>query len=109
MAALLGLAFLKALALAICLAAGWRGGAAFPLLFIGAAAGASALWLAPDMPVTPTLVAGMTAALTVGLGKPLAAMLIAALIIGVPAAGPLCVGAGIGWAASRLVPRPQLH
>lgn len=109
MAALLGLAFLKALALAICLASGWRGGAAFPLLFIGAAAGASALWIAPDLPVTPMLIAGMTAALTVGMGKPLAAMLIAALIIGLPAVGPLCVGAAVGWAAAQLVKTPQLH
>ena len=109
MAALLGLALLKALALALCLAAGWRGGAAFPLLFIGAAAGGAVLWIMPDLPPTPALVAGMVAALSAGMGKPLAAVLIAFLIIGGAAVGPLCAGAGIGWAASRLVPKAEMH
>lgn len=108
-AALAGLALLKALALALCLASGWRGGAAFPLIFIGAAAGGAALAVFPVMPPTVALVAGIVAALTVGMGKPLAAVLLAALILGVPAVGPLCVGAGVGWAASRLVPKPALH
>jgi H+/Cl- antiporter ClcA len=87
--ALLVLAFLKALALALCLASGWRGGAAFPLLFIGAAAGAATLELIPQIPVTVALVAGMSAALTVGMGRPIAAMLIAVLLIGPAALGPL--------------------
>ena len=108
-AALAALALLKALALALCLASGWRGGAAFPLIFIGAAAGGAALQLFPAMPPTVALIAGIVAALTVGMGKPLAAVLLAALILGVPAVGPLCVGAGIGWAFSRLVPEPELH
>lgn len=109
MAALMALALLKALALALCLGAGWRGGAAFPLLFIGAAAGASALWILPDIPPTVALVAGMAAALTAGIGKPLAAMLIALLIMGAPAVGPLCVGLAIGWAATRVSAPSQIH
>lgn len=109
MTALLALALLKALALALCLASGWRGGAAFPLLFIGAAAGGAALWLLPTMPVTVALVAGMSAALTAGMGKPLAAMLIAVLILGTPAIGPLCIGITCGWAASKLAPESTLH
>lgn len=107
--ALFGLAALKVLALAICLAAGWRGGAAFPLLFAGAAAGGSAVWILPAIPETAAIIAGMTAALTAGLGKPIAAMLIAFLIVGNPAAGPLLIGAAIGWAASRLVPHSNMH
>ncbi|MFV0294079.1 MAG: chloride channel protein [Paracoccus sp. (in: a-proteobacteria)] len=106
---LLGLSLLKAMALAICLAAGWRGGAAFPLMFVGAAAGDAALMLIPVTPPTAALVAGMTAALTVGMGKPVAAIFIALLILGTPAVGPLCIGAAIGWAVSRLVPLPELH
>lgn len=109
MGALLVLAFLKALALALCLASGWRGGAAFPLLFIGAAAGAATLVLVPQIPVTVALVAGMSAALTVGMGRPIAAMLIAVLLIGPAALGPLCVGCLIGWAMSGLAPAPKLH
>ena len=109
MAPLLGLAVLKALALAICLASGWRGGAVFPLLFIGAAAGASALWIAPGLPPTIALVAGMSAALTAGMGKPLAAALIALLIIGGAAVGPLCMGIGVGWGMARVLPKTDLH
>ncbi len=114
MGALLVLALLKALALALCLASGWRGGAAFPLLFIGAAAGAATLVLIPQIPVPVALVAGMSAALTVGMGRPIAAMpiaamLIAVLLIGPAALGPLCIGCLVGWAASRLAPAPKLH
>lgn len=109
MVPLLGLAVLKALALAICLASGWRGGAVFPLLFIGAAAGASALWIVPGLPPTIALVAGMSAALTAGMGKPLAAALIALLIISGAAVGPLCMGIGVGWGMARVLPKTDLH
>lgn len=109
MGALVVLAALKALALALCLASGWRGGAAFPLLFIGAAAGAANLVLLPHIPVTVALVAGMAAALTVGLGRPFAAMLVALFLVGPVSIGALCVGCLVGWAASHLVPAPKLH
>lgn len=108
-ASLAGLALLKALVLAVCLAAGWRGGSAFPLIFIGAAAGGAALWFAPGTPATVALVAGITAALATGMGKPLGAILLAALILGLPAVGPLCIGAAVGWAAAQLAPAAKLH
>ena len=75
----------------------------------GAAAGAATLVLIPQIPVTIALVAGMSAALTVGLGRPIAAMLIAVLLIGPAALGPLCIGCLVGWAASNLAPAPKLH
>jgi len=109
MAALLGLAALKMLALALCLSSGWRGGAAFPLLFAGAAAGVAVVWLLPGTPVTVALVSGMAAAITAGMGKPIAAMLIALLLIGPVAIWPLCVGALVGWGASKLAPPQVLH
>lgn len=109
MVALLALALFKAFALAICLASGWRGGAMFPLMFVGAAAGGSALWLLPDVSPTVALVAGMTAALTAGVGKPLVAVSVAALTIGVSAVGPLCVGLAVGWATALFLPRANLH
>lgn len=109
MGALLMLAFLKALALALCLVSGWRGGAVFPLLFIGAAAGAATLVPVPQIPVTVAIVAGMSAALTTGMGRPIAAMLIAALLIGPTVLGSLCVGCIVGWAVSNLAPAPKLH
>lgn len=107
--ALLALAALKVLALSLCLASGWRGGAAFPLIFAGAAAGAAAIWLLPHIPVTVALVAGIGGALTVGMGKPLATMLIALLLIGPVAMGPLCTGLLIGWLVSRQLPKAELH
>lgn len=107
--ALMGLALLKVLALSICLVSGWRGGAIFPLIFAGAAAGGAALWLIPDTHPTLALIAGISAAVTVGFGKPLAAALIIIFIIAPFAAGPICVGALIGYGASLIGPKPQLH
>lgn len=109
MALLMLLAVLKVLGMAICLASGWRGGVAFPLIFAGAAAGAAALWLAPATSPTVALLAGMTAAVTVGMGKPVAAALIILFIVTPFAAGPLCVGALIGYGVSQLGPKPELH
>lgn len=108
-AALLMIAALKVLALALCLAAGWRGGAVFPLIFAGAAAGGASLWLLPDLPPSVALVAGIGAAMTVGMGKPIAAMLIAILLISPVLVGPLCTGLLIGFLASKLVPKVSLH
>ena len=108
-AALLGLALLKALALALCLASGWRGGEIFPLLFAGAAAGLAAVHALPGLPVTVALVAGMTAAATVGMGKPVAVLLIMLLLTGASAPGTLCVGALVGYGAARLLPARAGH
>jgi H+/Cl- antiporter ClcA len=109
MGALFALAVLKTLAMTLCLASGWRGGVIFPLVFAGAAAGAATVWLIPAIPVTPALVAGIGAAVVVGVGKPVAAALVTLLMIGPVAMGPLLVGAGIGWALSRLMPDHTLH
>ena len=108
-AALLGLALLKALAMALCLASGWRGGQIFPLLFAGAAAGLAAVHALPVLPVTVALVAGMTAAATVGMGKPVGVLLIMLLLTGASAPGALCVGALVGYGAARLLPARAGH
>ncbi len=109
MASLLALGFLKVLALALCLSAGWRGGAIFPLLYAGAAAGGSALWLLPQLPVTAALVSGMAAAMTAGMGNPIAAIFIALLLLGPVAIWPLCVGVLMGWGAAKLAPPSSIH
>jgi H+/Cl- antiporter ClcA len=109
MAALLVLGLLKALALAVCLASGWRGGAAFPLLFAGASAGGAALYVMPGMAPTLALIAGMTAAITAGMGKPTAAVLITAFLVSPFAPGPLLVGALVGYGYSRIGPKAELH
>jgi H+/Cl- antiporter ClcA len=107
---LLALAALKVLALCLCLAAGWRGGANFLLLFVGAAVGA-AVTLALPLGSSPTvaLLAAMMAAATVGMGKPVAAVLIVAFLVSPTTVGPLSVGALVGFGLVRLGPPPRLH
>lgn len=102
-------AVLKVLATAINLASGWRGGAIFPLIFAGAAAGAATLGVLPGLHPTVALVAGLGAAATVGLRKPLAVLLICAFILGGDAMGPLLVGVGVGMIAGRALPEGQAH
>lgn len=107
--ALLGLAALKVTATATCLAAGWRGGAIFPLIMAGGAAGWAVAALFPAIPVTVALVAGMSAATTIGMGRPLAAALIALLLIGPASVGGLVCGVMIGWVVSRRFPTANVH
>lgn len=108
-ASLLALAGLKVLALALCIASGWRGGATFPLIFAGAAAGGAALWIAPSTPVTLALIAGIAAATTAGEARPIAAALIIVFLVSPFAAGPLLVGATIGYGASLIGPTRHVH
>lgn len=98
---LLALGLIKAVALSLCLASGWRGGAIFPLIFAGAAVGAacSALW--PAMPLTAAVVAGLSAASMVGLGKPVAAFIVLAFLTSLQAPVALCVGLLIGFIALK--------
>ena len=62
----------------------------------------------PVLPVTVALVAGMTAAATVGMGKPVAVLLIL-LLLTASAPGALCVGALVGYGAARLLPARAGH
>lgn len=59
--------------------------------------------------MTVALVAGMTAAATVGMGKPVAVLLIMLLLTGASAPGALCVGALVGYGAARLLPARAGH
>ncbi len=95
-------ALIKALALAITVSSGWRGGEFFPLLFTGAAAGAVAAFIVPGLQLATAEIAGLAGATTAGLRKPIAAVLICALLIGQPAWGPLIVGATAGSLLLRL-------
>ncbi len=61
---------------------GWRGGEFFSLLFAGAAAGAATTFLVPGLDLATAEIAGLAAATTVGLKKPVAAILICALLVG---------------------------
>ncbi len=102
---LLALGLLKALACAICIASGWRGGAIFPLMFAGAAAGASISVLFPGVPLAVTMASGMGAAAAIGLGRPLVAGLIVILLAGGDTALPVLVGVLIAHGCLQLFPQ----
>lgn len=95
-------AVVKIVATSITVSSGWRGGEFFPLLFAGAAAGSVATFVLPDLQLSTAAIAGLAASTTVGLKKPVAAVLICALLIGQPAWGPLIVGATIGLGVTGL-------
>lgn len=106
---LLAIGVFKVVALCLCLASGWRGGAVFPLMFAGAAVGASTLYWLPQTPITVALVGAMTASITVGMGKPLAAMLVALLLLGPASVGAMAVGVMVGWLLSQRWPATAVH
>lgn len=103
-AALAGLAIAKILATALCVAGGWRGGEFFPLLFIGGAAGAACSALVADLPIAVGLVAGLAAATTMGLRRPLAVLLICVFVVEGQALGALLVGVLLAAVLCRLTP-----
>lgn len=98
------LAAAKVAALVLCLAAGWRGGEIFPLIFIGAAAGAATAVLLPGVDPAAAVAAAMAATVAVGWRKPFAAFLVLILVVDGAPALPLLAGVGIGAAVDRLLP-----
>lgn len=101
---LLGLALVKVVALALCLAAGWKGGEFFPLIFIGGAVGAALATLLPGLDLTVAMVAAMSAALTVAMRKPIAVLLLLTLMTGVSSLAAVFVGVAIGHLVSARLP-----
>lgn len=96
------LAAAKLVALVMCLTAGWRGGEIFPLIFIGAAAGAASAVLLPALDPAAAVAAAMAATVTVGWRRPLAAFLLLVLVVDGVAAMPLLAGIGCGILVNRL-------
>ena len=96
------LAGAKLIALVLCLAAGWRGGEIFPLIFIGAAAGAASAALLPALDPAAAVMIAMAATVTVGWRRPLAAFLLLILVVDGAAALPLLAGIGCGILVNRL-------
>lgn len=80
-AAMLAVA-MKIVALVVCLAAGYRGGKIFPLVFIGGALGLSIHLLIPAVPMPVAVAAGLAGAMAAGLRAPVVASVIAAVIVG---------------------------
>lgn len=101
---LLLLAVAKLLATALCVSSGWLGGEFFPLMFAGAAAGAATIPVVPGLATTAAVAAGVGAATAIGLRKPLAALLIGALMLSGVGLAPLLVGAAVGVALLRAFP-----
>ncbi|WP_421083696.1 chloride channel protein [Rothia nasimurium] len=101
--ALAGLALLKVLATVLSLSAGWPGGEFFPLAFAGAAAGLLATALLPGTDAGTALAAGMVAATTVAVKKPLAIVLIMVFMLPGTALGPLLVASAVGTLVVKLV------
>ncbi|WP_237224994.1 chloride channel protein [Rothia nasisuis] len=101
--ALAGLALLKVVATALSLSAGWPGGEFFPLAFAGAAAGLLTTALLPGTDAGTALAAGMVAATTVAVKKPLAIVLIMVFMLPGTALGPLLVASAVGTLMVKLV------
>ncbi len=101
-ATLLVVAVAKILAVAVCLASGWRGGEFFPLVFIGSAIGGAVAVGVPGLEIGAAMATGMAATVAVGWKRPLAVLLILILLIDIPVALPLIIGAGVGFFVNLL-------
>ena len=97
----------KLVALVLCLASGWRGGEIFPLIFIGAAAGAACAALLPGLDPASAVMIAMAATVTVGWRRPLAAFLLLVLVVDGPVIVPLLVGIGCGIVVDKLCFPPR--
>ncbi|KUJ76822.1 hypothetical protein AVO45_09975 [Ruegeria marisrubri] len=103
--ALLGLAVVKMIATVLCLSTGWRGGAIFPLIFAGGAAGLAAHHLQGGEDVAVAVSAGLAAATAAGLGKPVASLLVLVFLVGADTLPALCIGIAFGLLAASKSPK----
>lgn len=108
-AALAGVAALKALALAICLASGWLGGPIMPLAFVGAAAGLAMAGLVPGLDPGIAAAAGVGAAATVGMAKPLVVLLVLIFMAIHTAPLALAIGVAVGIVMNAALPAGRNH
>jgi H+/Cl- antiporter ClcA len=87
--ALLALA-VKAAATAWCLAAGYRGGKIFPVMFVGGATGLALHLVIHPIPLDLAIGVGLAAAMATALAAPVMAAMLAAAIVG-PALMPMAL------------------
>jgi H+/Cl- antiporter ClcA len=97
----------KALAYALSLGAGFRGGPVFPAIAIGVALGVAGADLLPGLNATPAIATGVAAGTAVVLQAPFSAALLAALLVGSSSSetAPIAVlaavvGVLVAWAAA---------
>lgn len=103
---LVGAAALKAVAVGVCLAAGWLGGPVMPVAFVGAAGGMALAGLVPGLDAGLAAAAAVGAAETVVLRRPVVALLV--IVFTATTATPMAVliGVMIGWGVSAMLPAP---
>lgn len=108
--ALLGIGLMKILALCVCLASGWLGGAIFPLLMAGACAGLAVVGFLPEIPLAVALTAGMAGAATVGTTKPWMSGVVVLFLTGGSTLNAAAMGVFIGYLLLRRWPQePAAH
>lgn len=100
---------LKALALALCLAARWLGGPIMPLALAGAAAGAALAALVPGVDLGIAAAAAMAACATVGMNKPLVVLLVLIFMATELALLPIVTGIMLGWLVAQALPPGRMH
>ncbi|MBE2275251.1 MAG: chloride channel protein [Rhodobacteraceae bacterium] len=101
---LVAIALLKAIAAALCLAAGWLGGPVMPIAFVGATGGLALAQLVPGLDPGLAAAAGVGAAETVALRRPLVALLVVVFTATTAAPIAVLIGVAVGWAVSARLP-----
>jgi H+/Cl- antiporter ClcA len=100
---LVGIAAAKVAAIAILLAAGWKGGRFFPIMFAGAAAGLAIAGAFPDGTAMVGLAGAMTAAVAALIRRPLAAGLLMLFLFPYDLYPVVAVAAVVGAGLAKLL------
>jgi H+/Cl- antiporter ClcA len=112
-AVLVGVLFAKALAYAVSIGAGFRGGPIFPAVFLGVSTGVLASIVFDDLSVTAAVAAGVAAAGSAALRAPFFGALLSALLVGSAGTNaiPLAIlASALAWLIAMAVnpaPDPQ--
>jgi H+/Cl- antiporter ClcA len=105
-AVLVGVVVAKALAYAISIGAGFRGGPVFPAVFLGAAMGVLASVTFGGYSITAAVAVGVAAATAAGLRTPFTGALLASLLVGSAGANAIpltIISAVVAWLAAMAV------
>ncbi len=100
---LVGIAAAKVAAIALLLAAGWKGGRFFPIMFAGAATGLAIAGAVPDGAAMVGLAGAMTAAVAALIRRPLAAGLLMLFLFPYDLYPVVAVGAVLGAAIGKFL------
>jgi H+/Cl- antiporter ClcA len=101
---LIVLALAKLLVTTLCLAAGWKGGYIFPILFAGAALGTAAHLLFPAIPEAVAIAATLAGALVTTLKAPIFAALFATVLVQHETSPVIAIAVIVGALATSRLP-----